>query len=454
MLNARSRLHLASVVGFTCAAVAAVWIYTKSRPLRKEDSKSNSETTAVPSVDQANGDVALGTAEASAGADSQVMPNAVPQAMSTAAPPVALSAAQATAVVAAAFQVGLAAAIVPPQAPPAAQVTPVMAPVAAPVAPAVVAAPISSPAEAAHQLIAGQTVYSRRQSKREPALQLVNIKFDSSLIELALQSFPMGRARENYETMATRLDKSPEAAFQISGRIHQGVNWSSTNLQKLAAGFQWLRNRDEQLQRCRTLIVELPTAGNILPHNNPENTALFLPAVTNLTWTSHRNQLPLMFCPTQIPHAHLTSLTLNCNLSIPDCASVLREFATTLVKFKVTRLIGLDNDPDNVSVLPQNAAIAPAHMLALDTLDIDSEFSPGSMLDEFHFENLKAFKLKTSYSKLAFFQGTGFNSIIWEKLETTTIHGDYDDEESEHIKHKKCPGRQHNHHHEIMLTMI
>ncbi|KAG6827740.1 hypothetical protein H0H87_003733 [Tephrocybe sp. NHM501043] len=76
-------------------------------------------------------------------------------------------------------------------------------------------------------------------------------------------------------------------------------------------------------------------------------------------------------------------------------------------------------------------------MSALDTLDIDSDFSPGSMLDEFHFENLKVFKLQTHHSKLAFFQGTGFNSIIWEKLEATTIYGDYDQEESERIKNRK-----------------
>ncbi|KAG6827168.1 hypothetical protein H0H87_005382, partial [Tephrocybe sp. NHM501043] len=389
MPNARSRLLLASVLGVTCATIAAVCIYTKSRPSRKEGSKSSSGSTVVPSVNQANGDVTPGTAEASADADSQLMPNVVPQAMSNAAPSATQAAPVATntALAATAFQVVLAAATsVPPQAPPAAQLAPVVAPVAL----AVVAAPTSSPEEAARQLIAGQTIYSLRRSKREAGLQLVKIKISSSSIELDLKRLTIRDALEEYESHAAILDQSPEAAFQIMGSISdENINWSSTNLQKLAAGFQWLRDLDTQRQRCKTLTIELPTAGNIFPRDNPENTALFLPAVTNLTWTSHRNQLPLMFCPTQIPHPHLTSLTLNCDLSIPDCASVLREFAATLVKFKVARLIGPDDDPDNLSVLPQNGVVAPVNMLVLDTLDIDSESSPGSMLDEFHFENLK-----------------------------------------------------------------
>ncbi|KAG6815222.1 hypothetical protein H0H87_003886, partial [Tephrocybe sp. NHM501043] len=100
-----------------------------------------------------------------------------------------------------------------------------------------------------------------------------------------------------------------------------------------------------------------------------------------------------------------------------------------------------------------NGVVALVDMSALDTLDIDSDFSPGSMLDEFHFDNLKVFKLQTHYSKVAFFQGTGFNSIIWEKLEATTIYGDYDQEESERIKNRECPGRQHDHVHRTMIII-
>ncbi|KAG6842724.1 hypothetical protein H0H87_010820, partial [Tephrocybe sp. NHM501043] len=66
----------------------------------------------------------------------------------------------------------------------------------------------------------------------------------------------------------------------------------------------------------------------------------------------------------------------------------------------------------------------------MHTLDIDSDFSPGHMLNDFEFPALEKFTMTTRRSQLFFFQEIEFITIRWENLTNSTINGDFNESES------------------------
>ncbi|KAG6904957.1 hypothetical protein DXG01_005954 [Tephrocybe rancida] len=158
----------------------------------------------------------------------------------------------------------------------------------------------------------------------------------------------------------------------------------------------------------------------------------------------------------------LTTIILNGKFAIWDCAYIMQQFSETLETFKVQTMT--QSDDSSLSVfkstlaLFQPGATARVVMVALHTLEIDSDFSPGDMLNFFSFPSLKnEFKLTIRCSKLLFFRDSrifatkNFDSIIWSELKKTTITGDFLDSHSHIIKNKR-PDGDHSHTYATMIS--
>ncbi|KAG6827234.1 hypothetical protein H0H87_005246 [Tephrocybe sp. NHM501043] len=223
------------------------------------------------------------------------------------------------------------------------------------------------------------------------------------------------------------------------------IDWSLSNLEKLGAGFNLLRQYD-QLQRFKTMTVELPTTDNISIEDTRTVDGFFLPTVNSLTWTSHRNQLPLFTGSCLNVHRlPLEQLTLsNVEFLLRDCNIILKGFAETLQIFKVEKLIGqLDDASANAIATSPNARV---HMIKLHTLNLDSDYSPGHILNDFEFPVLREFSLTTRRSRLSFFKDDFLTlQERWPQITTSTILGDYKKSESQFIQKKLSPGGNHSH---------
>ncbi|KAG6914677.1 hypothetical protein DXG01_015998 [Tephrocybe rancida] len=240
------------------------------------------------------------------------------------------------------------------------------------------------------------------------------------------------------------------ADFKVAAGIHPRapIPWCLENLQELSKGISAIKD-DDQLLRCKALTVSLPRSGKI--YHNTDVEPFVLPAVTTLTWISYRNQFPLLIYPTTIP-SRLTHFTLVCDFCMWDCAFIMREFSATLQVLKVKRLIGPAND-NSLSIFrtknsPSTIPSVAVNMVALQVLDIDSDFSPGTMLNGFEFPELTEFHLTTYRSKLLFFDSKSneFDNIIWNRIKKTTINGDFVPVESRALK-AICKGSYHDHDH-------
>ncbi|KAG6815263.1 hypothetical protein H0H87_003466 [Tephrocybe sp. NHM501043] len=284
-----------------------------------------------------------------------------------------------------------------------------------------------------------------------PLLEDVRLNFDTDTATLS-QEITMTLARKGAQAAANTHNECiqklrQDLLYRVIAHFIPGydIDWSLSNLEKLGAGFALLRQYDP-LQRCKTMTVELPTTNEISTEDTKTLGGFFLPAVNSLTWTSHRNQLPLFIGPyLNAPRLPLEQLTLSkVEFLLRDCNIILREFAETLQTFKAEKLIGrLDDVSANAIATNPYARV---HMVKLHALDLNSDYSPGHMLNDFEFPVLRELSLTTRRSRLSFFEDDFLTlQERWPQITTSTILGDYNDSESEFIKNRLSPGGDHNH---------
>ncbi|KAG6815254.1 hypothetical protein H0H87_003571 [Tephrocybe sp. NHM501043] len=284
-----------------------------------------------------------------------------------------------------------------------------------------------------------------------PLLEDVRLNFDTDKATLS-QEIIMTVTRMSAHAAAETHDKCIQKlrqnmSFGVFARFtaSRDIDWNLSNLEKLRAGFS-LFLQYGQPQQCKSMTVELPTTDEISIEDTRAVGDFVLPAVDSLTWTSHRNQLPLFTGHhLNVPRLPLERLTLrNVEILLRDCNIILKEFAQTLQIFKVEKLVGkLDDAFANAIATNPNARV---HMVKLHMLDLDSDYSPGHMLNDFEFPVLRELSLTTRRSRLSFFEDDFLTlQERWPQITTSTILGDYNESESEFIKNKLSPAGDHSH---------
>ncbi|KAG6919466.1 hypothetical protein DXG01_005725 [Tephrocybe rancida] len=447
----RSRAPWAGIVGVSCAALA-LWFYT-SRPSKhkRPPNPTNLVTTPTPGptpLAPPGPRVLAAPVMTPLSAIAQPPPEVsipipgVPVIPSTTVAPV----------VVAHRDLALAPAATPPVLVAAPQAPPTTAP---PVVPAILgpvpaAAPQALPAIAPVLMPDVQPAPASNLWQLEPPVpRFVIQSLNPPDITLYIKTETTQVASESHQDCAQSLLQNT-SDYKVTANIdpRAGIPWSFKSLQEIGKGFSALKDDDSQFLRCKTLTVNLPRTlpkkNRNAQSNNVEINPFVLPATNTLTWTSHRNQLPLLIDPTVVPP--LTHLTVNCDFSTRDCAVLMREFAATLQVLNVRKLIGPAND-DSLSTLPLNPPpLVNVDMVALHTLDIESDFNPGTMLNGFEFLALEEFKLTTYRCELKFFVDKKFGTIPWNRIQRSTIIGDFIPRQSQILK-AICAGNPNDHHH-------
>ncbi|KAG6916585.1 hypothetical protein DXG01_006235 [Tephrocybe rancida] len=471
MFNRHSRIPLAGVLGVSFVGLA-LWLYAhKTSKERAPGTVGAGLTTSASGATQSTA-----TAAAPAAVAPPITPTNVTTQTTTAPIPAAVASqaavppamlVQPTALAAPSTATPPAAALAPPLvihpavtvAPPAA-VLPAAAAAAALPPPAVPPILIAAAAQLAVPLIAAQPAPHRRSTRVNPQHQIRRVPDTNKTITVTLD--PEIRsiedvARANARCTDTLHQHSSAAPAELDVEAlfpsdTPEIDWSAENLRKFGRAFGELRQHDSD-KCCTTLIVELPKSKRVSREDNAGVNYLSLPGVRTLTWTSHQNQLPLLFNPNLPQHERspLTTLTLNGEFALWDCAGILREFAGTLKTLTIRKLVGDDNALSVLNTTTGTSAV----MVALKTLDIDSDFSPGTILNYFSFPVMTTFNLTTRRSKLSFFtpfysmKTKEFKTIVWNNLEESTINGDFD-HDSEQVQ-RDYPHGHHGHTHTPMI---
>lgn len=107
----------------------------------------------------------------------------------------------------------------------------------------------------------------------------------------------------------------------------------SESLKLLEEGLREI-NEADQFNRCTEICIQFP---DFLPHVVQGLGRFTLPYLQRLIFFGNRTQLPLILSPGTIP-SRLKTLSLICDLTVCDCAYLLKELSDTLVFFYVGRL--------------------------------------------------------------------------------------------------------------------
>ncbi|KAG6817148.1 hypothetical protein H0H87_012109 [Tephrocybe sp. NHM501043] len=418
-----SRAPFVGILGFTCAAIA-LWLYTSRRRDEENSTGSASHFVELPNEDEA--------------AQDPSSPGVTPSTTTSLIPQVASHTAAATLPSVISVAGGMTGVSSLPGVPLAGTVG--WSP------PSVVA--VASPSRSS---LRQDTLAIRHHPP--PVLEDVRLDFEANIIPPLSQEIVMTLTRMSAQAAAETHDECIQnlrhnMSLGVIARFTPStvIDWSLSNLEKLGAGFNLLPQHD-QLQPCKTMTVELPTTDEISAEDTRKMGRFFIPAtVDSLTWTSHRNQLPLFTGPyLNVPRLPLEQLTLrNVEFLLRDCNIILKEFVQTLQIFQVEKLIGrLDDASANAIATNPNARV---HMVKLHTLDLDSDYSPGHMLNDFEFPVIRELSLTTRRSRLSFFEDDFLTlQERWPQITTSTILGDYNESESEFIKNKLSSGGNHAH---------
>ncbi|KAH0589710.1 hypothetical protein H2248_005431 [Termitomyces sp. 'cryptogamus'] len=240
-------------------------------------------------------------------------------------------------------------------------------------------------------------------------------------VHFALHRRSRSGPTERYQTCTYELNSnlynSADYAVTVTLTETADVNWSSANLHRLQTGLGRLAT-DDQHQRCTALSVQLPTTGEISSADNPPAGSFLLPAVTKLTWQSHRNQLSLMVDATHTPR--LTHLTLHCDISMEDCKRLLQIFAPTVKAIELHRIVDTNNN-----VLASNPlGHTQVEMVNLRSLVLETSpytLNPGWMLNDFAFPILKVYKLNKMEEQPPPLASGVYQTIDWVAIRQTNM---------------------------------